>query len=788
MHIQVRMRAIGVALVLAAVRAQSDEERRANANRDYQLGRSAYERGDLLQAEPFFVKATKWGPEFAEPHFALAQVMRRLGRAQEAKAHMVAAQRIMSSGGDTATPADMPGASAVATAVKPLAKVADEAALRLGAAHVAIGRVIVRIAELLDEGRDLIGVMARSSSPQDAHNAMVHGTQHGEGERLFRMLAASPLEANMWWQLSLNSFNMRREYMVASLAFSVTAALSDAPMVRMSFYLLYHSMQHLCDWREYEARLSTLRERLSESLSQLSETLTVGGGGERDEGNEGGVARGVARTGGGAGAGEVASLVRAIEAPYIFLVSALTDTAPQLLRRAFARQAALVERETDGDGAEGAARAGERRVASQYLRQGRLTVGYLSGLPAGHVTYDLVGSMLRFHSSDHIRPLWYTAATEGTQVAKGSTERGGLKVVGRSEVVELGSLSAAEAAARMRSDGVGLLIDLDGWIGDEPPRALVASSSAPVRAQWLGWAGTTGDPAVNYMVSDRQITPPGHRAHYSEMLLLLPGCYQLNDHAQIYLSVLDDDGRQSTPPPSPTPSPTRRPRLTLANFNQLMKVTPEAFGVWCGGMLRSPDTQLMLLTGVTSARVPYPSAYRNLVAELAMRGVASRRLLAGDALKKSAHLRRAAACQLSVDTLNYNSHTTGSDALWSGLPLLTLPGAYLSSRVGSSLTSTAGLPQTHVASLKAMEDAVALLTAPSDATSAERHLGAPGGLGAPSSRAPHATPPRKAGPRTFGTLSLSWESDAAMLAALGGPRAWSTNNRPPPHTPTHADR
>ena len=76
--------------------------------------------------------------------------------------------------------------------------------------------------------------------------------------------------------------------MLASHAFSVTAALSDAPMVRMSFYLLYHSMQHLCDWREYEARLSTLRERLSESLSQLSETLTVGGGGEGDEGGEGG--------------------------------------------------------------------------------------------------------------------------------------------------------------------------------------------------------------------------------------------------------------------------------------------------------------------------------------------------------------------------------------------------------------------------------------------------------------------------------------------------------------------
>ena len=150
-------------------------------------------------------------------------------------------------------------------------------------------------------------------------------------------------------------------------------------------------------------------------------------------------------------------------------------------------------------------------------------------------------------------------------------------------------------------------------------------------------------------------------------------------------------------------------KFTLANFNQLMKVSPDIFSVWSGAMLRVSGVRLLLLTGVTSARVGFLTPARNLDREMAVRGLRTARLLRGDALRKPPHLLRASQCSLAVDTLSYNSHTTGSDALWSGLPLLTLSGVYLASRVASSLTSFSGLLEAHTPSLKGYEDTIVQL-------------------------------------------------------------------------------
>ena len=86
---------------------------------------------------------------------------------------------------------------------------------------------------------------------------------------LFRRLTAAPTDANLWWQLALHSFNQRRDHMTASVAFAVTSHLSTAPMVLMSFYLLFHAWQHLCDWREWEGRLRMLTARIHASLGDV---------------------------------------------------------------------------------------------------------------------------------------------------------------------------------------------------------------------------------------------------------------------------------------------------------------------------------------------------------------------------------------------------------------------------------------------------------------------------------------------------------------------------------------
>ena len=271
---------------------------------------------------------------------------------------------------------------------------------------------------------------------------------------------------------------------------------------------------------------------------------------------------------------------------------------------------------------------------------------------------------------------------------------------------------------------------------------------------------TAGDRSIHYVAVDAVLVPPSQRSFYSERLLLLPRCYQLNDHAQLYADVLEP----LPEPPADAPVPSS---LTLANFNQLMKVSPDVFGVWAGAMRRAANTRLMLLTGVTKARVPYGVTTRNLRAELQAAGVRPMRLLGGQALPKTEHLMRARGCALAVDTLSYNSHTTGADALWAGLPLLTLSGRYLASRVAASLDDSTGLQQAQVRSFRAYEDAVHALATPSD--DGVRSL-----LGAYPDQ---ATQPAD----TFGTFSLFGQGNApAWAAGLESPSGHAV--RMPGHT------
>ena len=137
-----------------------------------------------------------------------------------------------------------------------------------------------------------------------------------------------------------------------------------------------------------------------------------------------------------------------------------------------------------------------------------------------------------------------------------------------------------------------------------------------------------------------------------------------------------------------------------------MKLSPDVFIVWCGVLRRNIRARLLLLTGVTSVHVSYPSATRNLRIEMAQQGLRIDRLQHAGVMPKSDHLLRAAGCSIGVDTLSYNSHTTGADSLWSGLPTITLPGRAFSARVAASLSTSTGTPALQVATLKAYEDYV----------------------------------------------------------------------------------
>ena len=251
---------------------------RDEANAHYKLGREAFDRGDLAKAEPLFIKAAEVAPEFPEPHYALALILQRVGRSQEALARMAAAQALLPPGvaGAAAIAAMASGktSDAVLADVKKASEqlqtalpvLAASAAATLPASHEVIGKALINIARYMAEGREAIDRMSESEDPQDQHNARIHLRQHLDAETLYRLLTQQPTDANLWWQLALSAFNLRREYTTASVALAVTASLSTAPMVLMSFYLLFHAWQHLCDWREWDSRLRMLSARLHASL------------------------------------------------------------------------------------------------------------------------------------------------------------------------------------------------------------------------------------------------------------------------------------------------------------------------------------------------------------------------------------------------------------------------------------------------------------------------------------------------------------------------------------------
>jgi predicted O-linked N-acetylglucosamine transferase (SPINDLY family) len=181
-------------------------------------------------------------------------------------------------------------------------------------------------------------------------------------------------------------------------------------------------------------------------------------------------------------------------------------------------------------------------------------------------------------------------------------------------------------------------------------------------------------PSIDALVADEVVVPEGDERHYAERVLRLPGCYQVND-------------RDRPLPKAPARASVGLPddALVLCCFNQTYKLTRPFFEAWLDALARHRDAVLWL-------GVPLEPVRARLRAFAAERGVAAERLVFAGHAKQAEHLARLRCADLALDVLPYGSHTTGSDALWCGVPLLTVTGATFAGRVGTSLVRAAGLP------------------------------------------------------------------------------------------------
>jgi predicted O-linked N-acetylglucosamine transferase (SPINDLY family) len=193
----------------------------------------------------------------------------------------------------------------------------------------------------------------------------------------------------------------------------------------------------------------------------------------------------------------------------------------------------------------------------------------------------------------------------------------------------------------------------------------------------LGFPGTLAAPFIDYLIADAEVAPPQARAHFAEKLVILPGTYQVNDT------------RRAIAPATPSRAALGLPEtgFIYCSFNNSYKITPKVFDVWCRVLGRVEGSVLWLLADNAAAT-------RNLRREAERRGLEPRRLVFAPRLGLPDHLSRHRAADLFLDCFDCGAHTGASDALWVGLPVLTLRGATFAGRVAASVLRAADMPDT----------------------------------------------------------------------------------------------
>ncbi len=312
----------------------------------------------------------------------------------------------------------------------------------------------------------------------------------------------------------------------------------------------------------------------------------------------------------------------------------------------------------------------------------KLRVGYLSGDFRLHPLAFLITELIELHDHSQFEIFAYSYARDDKTPERKRLEKA------FDYFVDIRPLSLTAAAQRINADKIDILVDLTGFT-QASRSGIAALRPAPINVNWLGFAGTMGDlngaALFDYLLSDAFITLPEQAAFYSESLALLPDCYQPNDSKRPI-------GKASSRKDCKLPENT----FVFCCFNQSFKILPAMFDIWMRLLKAKAGSVLWLLEC-------NPWAKDNLRREAELRGIDASRLIFAPRVPVAEHLARHALADLFLDTLPYNAHTTCSDALWMGLPVLTCAGETFASRVAGSLLMAANLPELVTNSLEAYE-------------------------------------------------------------------------------------
>ncbi len=318
-------------------------------------------------------------------------------------------------------------------------------------------------------------------------------------------------------------------------------------------------------------------------------------------------------------------------------------------------------------------------AGGDHPRPGRPRIGYFSADFHSHATMHLMAEVFERHDKARFETIAFSFGPDRDDAwrrrAVGAFER----------FIDVRALSDLAVADLARDIGIDIAVDLKGFTEGGRP-GIFAARAAPVQINYLGYPATTGAPYIDYMIADRVVVPETQRACYSERIVFLPDSYMANSR------VLRVSGKGMTRRDAGLPEGA----FVYCCFNSNHKITPDMFDIWMRILRRVEGAVLWLWVDADLAR-------RNLRREAERSGVAASRIVFAGAAPLADHLARLRLADLFLDTLPYNAHTTASDALRMGLPLLTCPGRAFASRVAASLLTAVGLEEMAADGLEAYE-------------------------------------------------------------------------------------
>ncbi|KAK3269766.1 hypothetical protein CYMTET_21806 [Cymbomonas tetramitiformis] len=314
-------------------------------------------------------------------------------------------------------------------------------------------------------------------------------------------------------------------------------------------------------------------------------------------------------------------------------------------------------------------------IESKKNKGCRLRIGYVSSDFREHPTGFIMHHLLQAHSREAVEVYVYSINPNNGSPMRDKIEQAA------EHFIDINPMTPKQAAERIRADGIDVLINLNGYTLTAR-NGIFAHQAAPIQVLYMGYAATMGSKFIQYVISDRASVPPEFAGLNDEKAAHLPNSYLPAVH---HLTHPNDSAAAIMTRAPPLRSKYNLPEdgFIYCSFNTVYKNDPVTFTTWMQILSRVPGSVLWMQTSSEDTSA-------NLAAQLAEAGVNPSRLVLLGWLDENEHLSAKSLCQLFLDTPNYNAHVTGTDALYAGIPVLSLPVEKMGSRVGASLLHAVG--------------------------------------------------------------------------------------------------